>query len=926
MSSSQPHRPAPPNATPSAATLPSKAPGPRGEKLTPVMRQYHDAKARQPDAILLFRMGDFYEMFYDDAITAARVLELTLTSRNKGDPDQVPMAGVPYHAVDGYIARLVDAGFKVAICEQMADPATVRGIVPRQVVRVITPGLVTNEDQLEAGSNNYLCAIEASGLRFGIAVIDISTGELKAGETLDEDGTLTEVARLEPKEILLGTAHEHDEDARSEALASLRRSLEKRGYGARLRQDPPIDLSEATQVLGQVLSEEQTSATLQRFADHCVCACARVLRLAIACNPSRNLPVARVAHLDPSTRLQIDEIAQAHLELVRAADGSKRGTLLSVLDRTLTGPGARLLKQWLLSPLMDVRRIQQRQDAVQGFVADAASRGKLRGALGQMADLERLAARVQLGDASPKDLGALRDTLQAAPQALQVVRQMEHAAVYLPDEDPLAPLQSLTQTLTDALVDRPPPTARDGGIVRDGFDKELDESRELQRKGADHIIALEAQLRADTGIPTLKIRFTRVFGWYVEVSKSNVSKVPATWRRKQTVATGERFTNDTLDDLADRLLHAEERQTQREAALLAQLHAMTAQSAEQIARLGRLLAKWDVFASLAEVAHVHDYCRPVVDDGDMIDIRQGRHPVVEQLAAKGGFVPNDVRLDAHQQRFWLITGPNMAGKSTLMRQVAHIVLLAQMGSFVPAQEATLGLVDRILSRVGASDNVTRGESTFMVEMRETASILRQATARSLVILDEIGRGTSTYDGLAIAWAVAEHLHDVVRCRTMFATHYHELTEFAQGARHADNFSVAAKELGEDVVFLYRIMPGAASRSYGIAVAKLAGVGEAVLVRARAILHGLEAGAQLPGGRYATLRARTDEGQVQLDLFGQEPAVAKKAGRKAEGKVERKALHPVLETLKQVNADQMTPLEALQLVVKMQAMVQEGARR
>jgi DNA mismatch repair protein MutS len=551
---------------------------------------------------------------------------------------------------------------------------------------------------------------------------------------------------------------------------------------------------------------------------------------------------------------------------------------------------------------------------VESFVQDAVARQGLREILKEVGDLERLAVRAVLGEATPRDLGVLRDSLIAAPRAFDVVAQMTDPNA----REALGVLGSPTDTVADlrellraALVDRPPVNAREGGILRDGFDPELDETGRLQREGADMIVALEAGLRASTGIATLKIRYTRVFGWYVEVTKPNVPKVPSEWRRKQTVASGERFTNDQLDDLADRLLHAEERHSQRETSLFADLIRRVAECANALRALGHLIATWDVFSALAEVAHSLDYCRPVVDDGDVIDIRDGRHPVVERLAAAGRFVPNDILLDATQERLWLVTGPNMAGKSTLMRQVAHIVLLAQTGSFVPARAARIGVVDRILSRVGASDNVSRGESTFMVEMRETASILRQATSRSLVILDEIGRGTSTYDGLAIAWAVAEHLHDVIRCRATFATHYHELTEFAESAPHAANYSVSARELGDDVVFLYKLVRGAASRSYGVAVARLAGVSEPVLARARAILASLESGSTLPGGRYATLRGRSRAGSVQLDLFAPPPERASEP-------------NPVIETLREVDPNRLSPLDALQLVVKLRAMVDDEA--
>jgi DNA mismatch repair protein MutS len=504
----------------------------------------------------------------------------------------------------------------------------------------------------------------------------------------------------------------------------------------------------------------------------------------------------------------------------------------------------------------------------------------------------------------------LRDSLVVVPDVVASVSALSDEGareVLGVAGDAVDVAAELRDLLTCALVERPPALAREGGIFRDGFDAQLDETGSLQREGADLIVALEAELRQATGISTLKVRYTRVFGWYIEVTRAQAGKVPSAWRRKQTVAGGERFTCDELDELADKLLHAEERHSQRESELFQQLVRDVAAQSERLRAIGARLAFWDVVAGLAELAHANDYRRPLVDDSELIQIEEGRHPVVERLAAAGRFVPNDVALDTTGQRLWLITGPNMAGKSTLMRQVALIVILAQMGSFVPAHAAHIGVVDRVLSRVGASDNVSRGESTFMVEMRETASILKQATRRSLVILDEIGRGTSTYDGLAIAWAVAEHLHDVVVCRTMFATHYHELTELANIAKNAANYSVSARELGDDVVFLYKLVHGAASRSYGIAVARLAGVPEPVLARARAMLAGLESGTALPGGRYSTMRGRSKSGGVQLDLFAPAPS-------------EVLAPSPVLQMLEALEPDRLSPMEALQLIIKLKSMV------
>ncbi len=628
---------------------------------------------------------------------------------------------------------------------------------------------------------------------------------------------------------------------------------------AALRDDEPVDSAALADLLDGAVEVPLAQAAL---ADHpllAVRAAARALRFAQRCTPGQKIPVRRVVTHDFSSALRIDETAEIHLELARAVDGTRTGSLLDVIDATVTPTGARLLKRRLLAPLLDVAAIRRRHDEVELFVTHARARAELREALSSIGDLERLQhprhpargqpARARRPPRRPPRRPARRRRggLDPDPGAAELLG----TAVDVVAE--------VAEKLASALVDRPPPHARDGGMIRAGYDSALDASQAIQKNGAEMIVALEAKLREQTGAGSLRVRYTRVFGYYIEVTKTHLAKVPPAWRRKQTVAGAERFTSDELDDLADRIEHAESRALERETELFQALMTQVAAAAERIRKLARVLAGWDVAAALADVAHRHDYARPHVDAGEALVITDGRHPVVERFAAAGRFVPNDTTLDLAQERLWLITGPNMAGKSTLMRQVALIVILAQMGSYVPAREARIGVVDRILSRVGASDNLARGESTFMVEMRETAAILRDATRRSLVILDEIGRGTSTYDGLAIAWAVAEHLHDAVGCRALFATHYHELTELSKHGPGVANYSVAAREHGDDVVFLHKLARGPASRSYGIAVARLAGVGEGVLARAKAILASLEAGAALPSGKPSSLRGRSKAG-------------------------------------------------------------------
>ncbi|KYF72547.1 DNA mismatch repair protein MutS [Sorangium cellulosum] len=895
---------------------PSEQPAAR-KKLTPVMRQYEEAKALHPDAILFFRMGDFYEMFNDDAVLVSRALNLTLTSRNKGEPEEIPMAGVPHHAAHGYIARLLALGHKVAICEQCGDPSKIKGLVPRQVVRVVTPGLVTDSEQLDARANHYLAAVDgggaprgdggATGGPYGLSLLDLSTGELSATSIPDAATLLAELARADPREALI-----------ARDLPDVRAAATSLACRAALRDDDDLDSAQIASILDDAALEPISAAALAEHPLPAVRAAARALRFARRCSPGARIPVRRIAPHDTSGTLRIDETAQSHLELVRAADGGRRGTLLDVVDCTVTPGGARLLRRRLLTPLADVAGIRRRLDEVELFVSHPRARGELREALGGVGDLERLSVRALLGEATPRDLGCLRDGLTAAPAAVAAVRSIPDlgsaaAEPLLAEAAALDLAADVRAELTAALIERPPPNAREGGIFREGYDKELDEARAVEKNATELILALEAKLRSQTGAPSLRVKYTRVFGWYIEVTRAHVSKVPETFRRKQTVATGERYTSDELDELADKIEHAGARALERETAIFERLRTLVAKSEGRLRALARRLAAWDVAAALADVAHRNDYVRPHVTSGEALAIRDGRHPVVERFAAAGHFVPNDTRLDLAGERLWLITGPNMAGKSTLMRQVALIVVLAQMGSYVPAREAEIGLVDRILSRVGASDNVARGESTFMVEMRETAEILRDATRRSLVILDEIGRGTSTYDGLAIAWAVAEHLFEAVGCRALFATHYHELTELSARAPGIANYSVAAREHGDDVIFLHKLEAGPASRSYGVAVARLAGVPEGVLARARAILAALESGAALPGGKHASLRGRSRSGAAQLDLFV--PAQAAVPPEQAA----------VIETLRSVDVDRLAPLDALKLVVKLKGLLGNGAK-
>jgi len=865
---------------------------------TPLMLQHAAAKRAHPDAIVFFRLGDFYEMFEDDAVLCARLLDLTLTSRNKGKPDEVPMAGVPHHSAHGYIGKLLGLGHKIAICEQLADPATVKGIVPRDVVRVLTPGTVTSGEHLDATTNNWLGALHVLEGSVGLALLDVSTGELRAAAFADLASVLGELSRAAPQEIVVGTEGSSGEGEGAEALATSVRSVLVR---AAVRSDASLDEVAARGALAGL------EADASRLSAPVRAAVARALRYAKACSPAVPILVRRIAEYHPSERLAIDQVAQRHLELVESSSGNRQSTLLGVIDATCTPLGARRLRRRLLSPLMDVAKIRRRLDQVELFVNERRLRAELRGALGEVGDIERLAVRVVLGEASPRDLGALRDGLLAARRAAEVLEGVSD--VFARETlglgaEPVDTVADLAMDLASALVERPPSAQKEGAIFREGYDPALDETEALRRHGTELMVALESRLKTETGIGTLKVRYTRVFGWYVEVTRAHAERVPSTFRRKQTVAGAERFTLPELDDLSDRIAHAEDRHRQRELELLAELEARAKAASTRTISLSERVARWDVAAALAEVAHRYDYRRPEVDASDVLEVVDGRHPVVERLAAAGRFVPNDVSLAANGERLWIVTGPNMAGKSTLLRQVALSIVLAQMGSFVPARSARIGVADRVLSRVGASDDVARGESTFMVEMRETAEILRKATPRSLVILDEIGRGTSTFDGLAIAWAVAEYLDEAVRCRTLFATHYHELTALTDSSEHAENVSVSAEEVAGDVVFLHRLVRGPASRSYGVAVAKLAGLPESVLARSRALLERLESGASQPAAPI-TAKTRTRPDNPQLDLF---------AGGAGPSTGERE----VLDTIAGTDVERITPLDALGLLARLKA--------
>ncbi len=861
------------------------------------MRQYLQIKAEHPDAILFFRLGDFYEMFFEDAVLAAKKLDLTLTTRDKGREDAIPMCGVPHHAARGYIARLTELGHKVVLCEQVEDPKLAKGLVKREVVRIITPGVVLDDEVLDPKTARYLAAVVAGPAGFGLAYLDVSTGEFRATEVADLEGLVAELVRAGPREILSGAA-DLAPDGRLARVpgrypcAYNPVEQQSREAAAALLEPPLLD--DAAPVL----------ADLPAAGELATRAAADVVAYARATQPAGQLPLSRLQVYDPAQAVVLDEAAVANLELCQTLIGGKKdGSLLAVIDDTVTAPGGRLLRRWLLFPLTDVAPIRRRQDAVEYLVERAALRAAVRDELRAISDLERLAGRVSLGVATPRDLGKLRDSLARLPGLVALISGAEEPEppLDLPellrfDPSALAALAEVEAELAAVLVDEPPALAKEGGFVRDGYSAEVDQHRRLAAGGKDEILAIESRERERTGIGVLKVKYNRVFGYYIEVSKAHTDKVPEDYIRKQTIATGERYVTTELAELEARVLSAQEALIARELEILAELAASVARRTQLLLGAGAAVATVDCAAGLAEVAHTRDYHRPEVDDGEVVDIVDGRHPVVEQAVAAGSFVPNDCRLDPGAEQIVLITGPNMAGKSTYLRQVAHIVLLAQIGSYVPARSARVGLVDRIFTRVGAADNLSRGESTFMVEMRETSAILAGATRRSLVVLDEVGRGTSTFDGVSIAWAVTEYLHDAIGARTLFATHYHELCGLAQVRPRIRNVSVAVREHRGEIVFLRRVVEGGANRSYGIDVARLAGLPRSVVARARQILARLEGARELGH-------------TTQLALFEAAPGP------------EPDAEHPALARLRDLDVDRITPLEALTLLADLRQLAE-----
>ena len=827
--------------------------------MTPMLKQFMAFKSEYPDAILFFRMGDFYEMFFDDAVKASRILGITLTSRGVYNDEKIPMCGVPHHAFKTYLAKLVASGNKVAICEQVEDPKLAQGIVKRDVIRLVTPGSVVDEGNIEDDKNIFLAAVCSVKDIFGIAHADLSTGEFRVSEIDDIADLLGELGRIDPAELLI---------PEGDALLDENILLEK--YRIEILKAEDFLCSDASLLLktnlkvssldGFGLSGHSASVLAAGAVMHYICKTQK-------CSPGHIKNLLFYALHDYMT---LDETTCSHLELLKTMRRqSEKGSLFHVLDKTMSPMGGRLLKRWIIYPLLHIDEIKRRLAAVDFLKTSVFIREELRIKLKDVYDLERLNGRISMGRANARDLMAFKDSLLELPRIRELITGSP-SSLLQELADKMDIMADLAELIENVIHEDPPVSIKEGGIIREGYNSELDELIKISRDGKGWIKNFAFQEQERTGISSLKVGFNKVFGYYIEVTKANLHLVPQDYIRKQTIANGERFITDSLKTAEERVLGAEEKRISLELEIFERIRSELAAESERISRTADMVAMADVLASLAEVAEKNNYVRPEINSGDGIDIVEGRHPVIEANIKDEDFIPNDIKLDCSEQQVLIITGPNMAGKSTILRQVALTVLMAQMGSFVPASSAVIGMVDRIFTRVGASDDLARGQSTFMVEMTETANILRHASVNSLVILDEIGRGTSTYDGLSIAWAVAESLHDKdgKGVRSLFATHYHELTELSKEKARVKNFHVAVREWNNRIIFMRKLAAGATSRSYGIQVALIAGLPEDVILRAGELLKKLEEKV-LKHGSSHSLQGRKEnflKNKDQLSLF------------------------------------------------------------
>lgn len=860
-------------------------------KLSPMMERYKEVKAEHPGTLLFFRMGDFYELFYDDAEVASRVLGLTLTSRDKNSDNPIAMAGFPHHQLDNYLQKLIQTGFRVAICDQVEDPKKAKGLVRREVTRVVTPGTITEDELLDPRTSNFIACVAPSGTVLGLAWLELSTGRFLISEippALLQD----ELARIRPAECLVP---EHE-------AGSTQHVARENSGGPVLTSRPAWCF--AKDETRRLLKEHFGTKTLEGFdADEDSPAVTAAGALLEYIRETQRSALGHITKLQTWRRhrfMIIDEATRRSLELTSTMrDGKREQSLLGVIDETKTPMGARLLADWLSNPLTDCRQIDERLDCVEELVREVTLRDDLRETLRQIHDLQRLTSRVATGRCSPRDLSSLSATLGQLPAVkMRLAARSASRLQTLETQIDLCP--EVQAAIDEALIADPPNGVADGGVIRPGFHAQLDELRDLAKGGRQWIAAYQAKESERTGIPSLKVGFNKVFGYYLEVTVAHLDKVPEDYIRKQTLKNQERYITPELKEYEDKVLRADEQSKAIEQELFSTLRDDVAAHVARLLATADALAEVDVLTSLASLAETAGYCRPELTEDVVLDIREGRHPVLDRLMPTGEFVPNDILLgvsddDASSStagRVQIITGPNMAGKSTYIRQAALITLMAQIGSFVPASEARIGIADRVFARVGASDELGRGQSTFMVEMTETARILNSATEHSLVILDEIGRGTSTYDGISLAWSITEHLHDEIQCRTMFATHYHELTVLTQTLKQASNWNVAVQENNDDVIFLHRIVQGAAGRSYGIHVAKLAGVPRSVTERAATILETLENDHLNHDGRPSVPQRPSGLRSRQLSLF-------------------ELPEDPLLDEIRKLEVDSMTPLEAMQ---------------
>lgn len=867
-------------------------------ELTPMMQQYMDIKKQYEDCILFFRLGDFYEMFFKDAEVASKELEITLTGRDCGQEERAPMCGVPHHSADSYISKLIAKGYKVAICEQMEDPNVAKGVVKREVIRVITPGTVIESNMLDERRNNYICSIFKKGFHFGLAVADISTGDFLATQILEGNtfGQLVdELAKYHPTEIIINSEMDRNENAKTLIRARFDTVIWP-------HDDSSFELETSMNTIYSCFGHEAQSHAASGLT-YAACAVGALASYLERTQKTSLTHINKINYYSIDQYMMLDIFTRRNLEISETLrERSRRGTLLWVLDKTSTPMGARLLRKWVDQPLLNADSIKLRLDAVKNLKEDIITRGEIIEGLKRVYDMERLLSRIVYGTANCRDLVALKMSVSKLPEIKESLSRCRSELLASLAEN-LDILEDIRERIESAIVEEPPVSVREGGIIKTGWNSEVDRLREATVQGKTWIASLESQERERTGIKNLKVGFNKVFGYYIEVTKSYFNLVPERYIRKQTLANCERYITPELKEMEETILGAEEKVIELEFQLFVEIRNYIASQVNRIQTAARIIAATDVVSSLAVVAEQHNYTMPVVEDSDILEVKDGRHPVVE-LLVNDSFVPNDTYLDTGEDRVAIITGPNMAGKSTYMRQVALIVLMGQIGSFVPASYARIGVVDRIFTRVGASDDLGMGQSTFMVEMSEVANILSNATSKSLLILDEVGRGTSTYDGLSIAWAVTEYVADKQRigARTLFATHYHELTELEGKVDGVKNYCISVKEKDDDIIFLRKIVRGGADDSYGIQVAKLAGVPYGVINRSKEILLELE-DADISKKQKKEAKKAEKFVQGQLDLFGY------KAGE-------------IAEEIRRLDIMSMTPIDALNYLYKLKSKVEK----